>query len=312
MINRSRRITTHLEPHQRVDLHALVVEQREDAIGRHRPAAGGRGAAPARRPALHVAGEHLAVRLRQRSQPLLLLVAIIQEPGRRNACPLPREEHVAVPAASAAIAGELAARLGVAERGVPDGRRRRRGRAPTEAELVQEHGSDAGAADRGTLQRPEGVADVVGQKGGVEEVLRLDGHRHRRLVLGSKRPGRGGGEMWVVERQRAGGKLYIRGTGRGGHVGWVLWGCLQGDKSCRFFVYLDEERGEAGQRRQRQQQATNGLDGCCWDLSFSPPLIMAIVYLFLSRLAFVCATLLFLFLSHMGFFVAWRLIRPVA
>jgi hypothetical protein len=121
---------THLDPHQRVDLHALVVQLRQDATGRRRPAAGGRRATPV----LHVVQEPR-------------LVADVQEP-RHNACPLPREEHAVV---TAGVAGELAARLGVAEaeRGVPEGRRRRR--APAEAKLVQERG----ATDcRGTLQRP--------------------------------------------------------------------------------------------------------------------------------------------------------------
>nr|ACN33280.1 unknown [Zea mays] len=150
-----------LEPHQRVDLHALAVEQRQDAVGGgRRPTTGGRRAAPCL-PALHVAGEHLALRHRQ-NQPLL--VGIIQEPGR-DACTLPREKHVAVVAA-AAVAGELAARLGVAKRGDLEGRRRRRRRAPAEAELVEERG--AAAADRGALQCPEGVPHVVGQEGGVE------------------------------------------------------------------------------------------------------------------------------------------------
>jgi hypothetical protein len=120
---------THLDPHQRVDLHALVVQLRQDATGRRRPAAGGRRAAPV----LHLVQQEPR------------LVADVQEP-RHNACSLPREEHAVV---TGGIAGELAARLGVAERGVPEGRRR--WRAPAEAELVQERGAADG---RGTLQRP--------------------------------------------------------------------------------------------------------------------------------------------------------------
>lgn len=125
---------------------------------------------------------------------------------------------------------------------------------------------------------------------------------------------------WVVQGQGVGGKLYIRGgrAGRGRHVGCV--GRLQGDKSCRFFVYLDEER-EAGQR---PRQAAGERIGCCCDLSFSPPLIMAIVYAGTNTFFFYPASPClrhhasfsfpvnlswFFFSFH---FVVWRLIRRMA
>lgn len=131
-------------------------------------------------------------------------------------------------------------------------------------------------------------------------MLRLDGHRQRPCLCR-----RGGGDVatdyWVLGSARArGGRevIYTGGrAGRGRHVGCV--GRLQGDKSCRFFVYLDEER-EAGQRP--RQEAGQRI-GCCCDLSFSPPLIMAIVYAGTNTFFFipprlVCATtLLFLFPS---------------
>ena len=103
--------------------------------------------------------------------------------------------------------------------------------------------------------------------------------------------------MWVVERQRVGGEVIYTGDGagrravRGRHVGCV--GRLQGDKSCRVFLFIltSRERGRPEGRqnrtgqgkarlreggRQARQQA-NGLDAAATSL-FPTPLIMAIVY----------------------------------
>jgi hypothetical protein len=184
---------THLDPHQRVDLHALVVQLRQDATGRRRPAAGRRRATPV----LHLVQQEPR------------LVADVQEP-RHNACSLPREEHAVV---TGGVAGELAARLGAADRCVPEGGRRRRGRAPPEAELVQERG----AADcRGTLQRPQGVADVVGQEGWCEQVLRLDGHRRRVCLASAEWAGRGKRREVGSGRKTSGreGSYILRGRDR--------------------------------------------------------------------------------------------------
>ena len=77
-----------------------MVELREDAIRRRRPAAGGRRAAPDG-PGPHVAGERLALRRRRQGQHQAALLATTLNETRRHARPLPREEEPGVVLAAA-------------------------------------------------------------------------------------------------------------------------------------------------------------------------------------------------------------------
>jgi hypothetical protein len=68
---------------------------------------------------------------------------------------------------------------------------------------------------------------------------------------------------WVVQGQGVGGKLYIRGVGRGGEDTLGVWGACKETKAAGFLFILTR-RGRQGKGPGRRQ--ANGLDAAATSL----------------------------------------------